>query len=70
MIYGIGLGLQRSLNLLLLPLLTREFPPADYGRLEILLAAVSFLSLLGMMQLDSATGRYFFEDKKEEIHFP
>lgn len=53
----------KGLALLLLPVYTRYLSPADYGILNSLNSIGQFLPILISLQLDSAFGRYFHEDK-------
>jgi O-antigen/teichoic acid export membrane protein len=63
--YGIMGGVTRSLNLLLLPILTRLFSPDDYGIIDIIATLTSLLSLFMTLNLPSALARLWFESTKE-----
>jgi len=66
-IYGIAGGLSKSLMILLLPIFTRYFTPEEYGIVDIVTSVLMFLSIMSMLQMESAIGRYFYEveDEKE-----
>ncbi len=53
----------KGLSILLLPVYTRYLSPADYGILSILTSIGQFLPILVSLQIDSAFGRYFHEEK-------
>lgn len=68
-IYGAGNILLRLVGFITVPIFTRIFSPADYGIIESIGAFISVLSVLGMLGLDSATQRSFFDyspDQKKE----
>lgn len=63
-IYGIGTALVRFTSLLLVPVYTRVFSPSDYGVYDIITSLVTLLYLFGMMQLESALARFYYEKKE------
>ena len=63
-IYGLGGMIAKGLSFLLLPLYTRFFPPADYGRIETLVVINSFLAAVLVMGMDSAQSFFFFQQKE------
>ncbi len=62
-IYGIGTALVRFTSLLLIPLYTRVFSPAEYGVYDIITSLVTLLYIFGMMQLESGLARFYYEKK-------
>lgn len=64
--YGIGAGLSQSLIILLLPAYTSVLDEVSYGAFELIYAFFLLLNLIGMSQIDSALGRFYFEAKSEE----
>ena len=62
-IYGIGTALVRFTSLLLVPIYTRVFSPAEYGVYDIITSLVTLLYLFGMMQLESGLARFYYEKK-------
>jgi O-antigen/teichoic acid export membrane protein len=62
-IYGIGTALVRFTSLLLVPIYTRVFSPAEYGVYDVITSLVALFYLFGMMQLDSGLARFYFEKK-------
>lgn len=61
LIYGIGAGLSQSLLLLLVPVYTRVFSPEIYGIIELIQSGFILLSVFGMLQLESAAGRFYYD---------
>lgn len=66
LVYGIGDGMGRVIGLVLLPILSRIFGPADYGTLTVL--EVSYLFAMVGMQLGANAGfqRFYFRREGEE----
>ena len=65
-VYGIGAGLSQSLIILLLPAYTSVLDEVSYGIFELIYALFLLFNLIGMSQIDSALGRYYFEAKTEK----
>ena len=63
-VYGVGGVLARGMGLVLLPLYTRFFAPADYGVIETLNVINSFLGALLVLGMDSAQSFFFFQQKE------
>lgn len=61
LIYGIGAGLSQSLLILLVPVYTRYFDAAEYGAFEVISSGFILLTIFGMLQIESAIGRYYYE---------
>jgi O-antigen/teichoic acid export membrane protein len=66
-IYGLGGIVSRILAVLLLPLYTSYLSPADYGRIETLVAGAAVLVILLRMGISSAFFRFYF-DSKDRAH--
>ncbi|MBN4072155.1 oligosaccharide flippase family protein [Flavobacteriales bacterium AH-315-E23] len=64
-IYGIAGGLSKSLMILLLPIYTRIFTPDEYGIVDLVTTVLMFLTIMSMLQMEAAIGRYFYEAKDE-----
>ena len=60
-IYGLGGLVSRVLAVLLLPLYTRYLTPADYGKVETLVAATTVLTILLRFGISSAFFRFYFD---------
>src|SRR6266542_4532676 len=65
-IYGLGGLVSRILAVLLLPLYTRYLTPADYGRIETLIAASAVLVIVLRMGISSAFFRFYFDSQDDE----
>lgn len=61
LIYGIGAGFSQSLLILLVPVYTQYFDTAEYGVFEIVSSGFILLTIFGMLQIESAIGRYYYE---------
>ena len=64
LIYGLGGILAKGIGFILLPIYTRIFTPADYGRIEMMTVIVSLLTAFLVMGMDSAQSFYFFQQNK------
>jgi O-antigen/teichoic acid export membrane protein len=60
-VYGLGGLASRILAVLLLPLYTKYLTPADYGRIEILIAASTVLVIVLRMGISTAFFRFYFD---------
>ena len=65
-LYGVGGALSKASSIILLPFYTFYFSPEEYGVLEILTVIITLSSILGLLQLESALSRFFYEYKTEE----
>jgi len=65
-IYGVAGGLSKSLMILLLPIYTRFFTPEEYGIVDLVTTVLMFLTIMSMLQMEAAIGRYFYEAKDEK----
>jgi O-antigen/teichoic acid export membrane protein len=61
LIYGIGAGLSQSLLILLVPVYTNYFNTAEYGAFEVISSGFILLTIFGMLQIESAIGRYYYD---------
>jgi O-antigen/teichoic acid export membrane protein len=61
-VYGIAGTIGRFIGIFLIPLYTRAFSPADYGQIAILTAFTALLSTFIILGLDSATGRWYYDN--------
>lgn len=57
----------RSVHLLLLPVLTREFSPGEYGKIDILATMAGFLTIGISLSLESAVARLWFESERGQV---
>jgi len=60
-IYGIGGLVSRVIGVILLPLYTRYLTPADYGKIETLLALTTVMGLILRAGITSAFFRFYFD---------
>jgi O-antigen/teichoic acid export membrane protein len=60
-VYGITGGLSRGATLLLLPVLTRAFSPAEYGLADIVATFTSLLAIAVSVILEAAVARMWFD---------
>ncbi len=65
-VYGLTNAVSKSIAILLIPIYTRVFTPAEFGILDILVITASLLNLLMQVELNSALARYFYEYKEDE----
>lgn len=62
-VYGLGGILGRAIGIILLPVYTRIFSPADFGTIEMLLTVSNLVGAVMIMGMDSAQSFFFFEQK-------
>ena len=65
-IYGLGGLVSRILAVLLLPLYTRYLSPADYGKVETLIALTTVIGIVLRMGISSAFFRFYFDSPEPE----
>lgn len=65
LLYGVMGGVSRSVHLLLLPILTRQFSPAEYGVIDIIAVWTSVFTLFIVLSLQSAVARFWTEAERE-----
>ncbi|HYN70231.1 MAG TPA: oligosaccharide flippase family protein, partial [Candidatus Eisenbacteria bacterium] len=58
-VYGLATILVRALGILLVPLYTRFLAPADYGSLDILSVAGSFVGVIVAMEIVQGVARFY-----------
>lgn len=59
-LYGIGGGIRRLVGLVMLPILTRVFGPADYGAIDLLNVGFLFLALSLQVGAPAGFQRFYF----------
>ena len=59
-VYGIGDGLGRMIGLVMLPILSRIFGPAEYGAIDLLSVGYLFLLMLCQLSVNSGVQRYYY----------
>ena len=64
-VYGVSSSISKFVGIFLVPIYTRIFSPEDYGTMDLVSTTVSLVTLLGILQLESAVSRYYFEEKDE-----
>lgn len=65
-IYGASSVLSRFVSVFLVPLYTASLTPADYGVMGLLTSGYSFISIFLILNLDSATARWFYDTKNNK----
>jgi O-antigen/teichoic acid export membrane protein/glycosyltransferase involved in cell wall biosynthesis len=65
-IYGIGGLVSRVIAVLLLPVYTRYLTPADYGKIETLLALTTVMGLILRAGITSAFFRFYFDVEDDD----
>jgi O-antigen/teichoic acid export membrane protein len=66
LVYGLGGLVSRILAVLLLPLYTRYLTPADYGKIETLVALTTVLAIVLRAGISSAFFRFYFDSPEPE----
>lgn len=66
-VYGLGGILGRAIGIVLLPVYTRIFSPADFGTIEMLLTVSNLIGAIMVMGMDSAQSFFFFEQKANGV---
>lgn len=61
LLYGLGLGVMKGISLLMLPWLTHALPPAEFGRLELILSIVVFASVVAGLGMQDTMCRFIGE---------
>jgi O-antigen/teichoic acid export membrane protein len=65
LVYGLGVAGQKVIGLILLPILTRVFEPAEYGATELIGLVLLFASYFAVVGNDAALLRFFFDTDSE-----
>ncbi len=64
-IYGLGSAAVAALNFVLFAIYARHLRPEDYGAMSLIVTACSALSMVGMLGMNNAVQRFFFDAKDE-----
>jgi O-antigen/teichoic acid export membrane protein len=64
-IYGLSQAGAAFVGLVLLPILTRAFSPAEYGVIGLISPGITLLTLVTGLQIVSGAARYYYETKDE-----
>ncbi len=64
--YGVASSIGKFIGLFLVPIYTRIFSPEQYGVVDLISTVVTLVSILGMVQLESAMSRYYFFVKEDD----
>ncbi|MFH1562466.1 MAG: oligosaccharide flippase family protein [Nitrospirota bacterium] len=62
LIYGLGSTVGKFIGVLLVPIFTRIFSPAEYGVIDLIGAISSIISFILVLGLDSAVVRFYYAD--------
>jgi len=65
-IYGIASSISKFVGIFLIPIFSRCFSATEYGTLDVISTVFSFVAIFGMMQLESAISRYYYEVEGDE----
>lgn len=65
-LYGVGDAFGRLIGLILLPILSRIFIPADYGVIDLLSVSYAFVLLLSKLAIPSGVQRFYYRREGEE----
>lgn len=68
LVYGLTSAAAGFVGLLLLPIYTRVFLPAEYGIIALITATTQVLVLIVGLQTESGVARYYYEKEEEEEH--
>lgn len=63
LIYGLGSTVGKFIGVILVPIFTRVFSPAEYGVIELISAISLIILFVLMLGLDSATVRFYYSTK-------
>ena len=66
LIYGVASSLSKFIGLFFVPIYTRIFSSDVYGIIEIISITIGLVSIVGILQLESAISRYYYSSKDEE----
>lgn len=66
LIYGISGVLSRLIVVLLVPLYTRIFVPADYAVINLINSTFILIGIVSVCALDSAAGRWYFDSQETD----
>ncbi len=66
LIYGVSGILTRFVSVLLMPIYTAIFAPADFGIVSLVTTFSALLSILLILSLDNSMGRWYYENESED----
>lgn len=66
LIYGVASSVSKFIGLFLVPIYTRIFMPEEFGAIDLISTITAFVSIIGMMQLESSVSRYYYAEKNDE----
>ena len=66
LIYGIASSIGKFVGLFFVPIYTRIFSAEEYGVIDLISVTISFVCILGILQLESAISRYYYASKDEK----
>ena len=61
LVYGVGQAAARALQMVLVPIFTRQFAPAEYGVVDVIALVTWIATFLVVMGTDAAIARLFYE---------
>lgn len=64
-IYGLSSSISKFFAIFLVPIYARNLTPKEYGVMDLVTTVISVASLLGMLQLESAASRFYFEARRK-----
>ncbi len=67
LIYGLGNVVVAALNFGLFAVFARHLAPADYGAMSLIVTVSSAVSMFGMMGMNNAVQRFFFDDPSDAV---
>ena len=65
LVYGVLIGFSQSILIFLLPAYTKVLSTETYGVFELIFSIFRLMSLIGIVQFDSALSRYYYEAKSD-----
>lgn len=66
LIYGVSSSLSKFIGVFLVPIYSFYFSKEEYGALDLVQTVILFVSIFGMLQLESAVSRYYYEVSSED----
>lgn len=65
LVYGLSAVASRFINFIMIPLYTRVFSPEDYGVMSLVITTMTIVSVLAIMALDAAAGRWYWDTNEQ-----
>lgn len=65
LVYGLSAVATRFINIVMIPLYTRVFSPEDYGVMSLVITTMTIVSVLVIMALDAAAGRWYWDTSEQ-----